>query len=77
MASALSVATGDIFLLFFLYAHVACITWMASDTMSKTASITTRIQATVSLGSILLPFEERVLQLQSRSSSVESSNPII
>ena len=76
MASALSVATGDVFILFLLYAHVACITWMASDTMSKTVSITTRIQATVSLGSILLPFEERVLQLQS-SSSVESSNPII
>ena len=77
MASALSVAAGDIFILLLLYAHVACITWMASDTMSKTASsITTRTQATVSLGSILLPLEERVLQLQS-SSSVESSDPII
>ena len=60
MASALPVATGDEFLLilFLLYAHVACITWMASDMMSKTASITTRTQATVSLGYIWLLLDD-------------------
>ena len=71
MASAHSVAARDVFLLLLLYAHVACITWMASDRMSKTASITTRTQATVSLGLIWLPLEERVLQ---GSSSVEESS---
>ena len=62
MASAHSVAARDVFLLLLLYAHVACITWMASDKMSKTACITTRTQATVSLGLIWLSLEERVLQ---------------
>ena len=71
MDSALPVAAGDVFLLLLLYACSTCITWMASDRMSKTASITTRTQATVSLGLIRLPLEERVLQ---GSSSVEESS---
>ena len=44
MASALPVA-GDVFLLFLLYAHVACIMWMASDIESQSgkASVTVTV----------------------------------
>ena len=71
MASALSVAAGDVFLLLLLYAHSTCITWMASDNimMSKTASITTRTQAVVSLGLIWLLLDDRVLPQGSSSSA--------